>query len=511
MSLSGSLLRSCGVLFFSFGCNTAAIAVQEPSGIDWASRFGVLLVDAEEAPLLIKTLPARRVAVREDGIVIRVSAAEAKARRKRGYRYLTDPPFKYIDPEIEDRLSSADPAVWWAGYKDEELVERIIRNLAQNYPEHTTLFEIGRTHRNRPILALRLASGLRPELRPAFLFNGGHHGNEPLSIEYALDVARTLLSATPARGNAAALSIPSAEARTYLKYMAEFQIWIVPLVNPDGLHTFWNHSQLAGRRNGRAQGVDLNRNYPFYWNSGIRGASSDAPGSVFYRGPAPGSEPETRAMMRLADERRFVVSLSYHTFATKVLVPYTTSGAMTSVPVTGWRFGSELVSAGRSNRPDKEYKAVRNLYPVDGTDQDWLAHAFGTLAFIVEGSYQTPDFPTGGRASIEGMRGLSLRSLSLYAEGPTIQVTVLDPSGLPARARVRRLDQAVMEGEAHETQARTGRFDFVLDGPGETVIQAVHLGREGFRAQTKVSCRSGICPVTIRLTGAMDPDQWVAQ
>ena len=36
-------------------------------------------------------------------------------------------------------------------------------------------------------------------------------------------------------------------------------------------------------------GVDINRNYPFYWNSGVRTASSDTPGSVFYRGPGPAS------------------------------------------------------------------------------------------------------------------------------------------------------------------------------------------------------------------------------
>ncbi|MCE9599845.1 MAG: hypothetical protein K8S54_17935 [Spirochaetia bacterium] len=507
----GRLIRFCGVLLLSVGCNTAAVAVQEPAGIDWTSRFGVLLVDPGEAAFIESTSGNRRVGIHGEGVAIRMPATEAKQRRQRGYRSINDPPFKYIDPDIEDRLASADPAVWWSGYKDEEMVERLVRNLAQNYPDHVTLFEIGKTHRRRPIFALRLASGFHVENRPAFLFNGGHHGNEPLSIEYALDVARTLLSATPARGNASTLSIPANDAKAYLKYMANYQIWIVPLVNPDGLHTFWNQSQLAGRRNGRPDGVDLNRNYPFYWNSGVRGASSDKPGSVFYRGPSPGSEPETKAMMRLADERRFVVSLSYHTYATKVLVPYTTSGAMTSVPVTGWRFGSELVAAGRSNRPDKEYKAVRNLYAVDGTDQDWLANTFGTLAFIVEGSYQTPDYQTRGRSSIEGMRALSLRSISLYEQGPTIQVTVLDPSGNPTRARIRRLDQAVMENETHETQARTGRFDFVLEGPGETVIQVVQTGGAGFRAKRKVSCNSGICPITIRLTGTKDPDQWVAQ
>jgi len=206
-------------------------------------------------------------------------------------------------------------------------------------------------------------------------------------------------------------------------------------------------------------------------------------------------------MMRLATERRFSVSLSYHTFATKILVPYTADGAMTPVPVPGWRFATELMHSGKSNRPDKEYSVVRNLYPVDGTDQDWLFFQFGTLAFIIEGSYQTPDYATSGLASIAGMRELSLRALSLYEEGPTVQVFVRDAQDRPARARIRRLDQAMMEQERFETDTKTGRHDFVLEGPGDTVIQIVFGDAGNTRQITqKVRCTGGLCPVTIHLT-----------
>lgn len=69
-------------------------------------------------------------------------------------------------------------------------------------------------------------------------------------------------------------------------------LWVVPTYNPDGLsrHT---------RKN--ARGVDLNRNFPYRW--------TDLDGT-YESGRRPGSEPETRAMMRfLADIRpRRVVS-----------------------------------------------------------------------------------------------------------------------------------------------------------------------------------------------------------
>jgi protein MpaA len=71
-------------------------------------------------------------------------------------------------------------------------------------------------------------------------------------------------------------------------------LWLVPAYNPDGLaaHT---------RRN--AHGVDLNRNYPYHW--------VDLDGN-YESGSRPGSEPETRAMMRFLSDVRPDYVLSFH-------------------------------------------------------------------------------------------------------------------------------------------------------------------------------------------------------
>jgi hypothetical protein len=71
-------------------------------------------------------------------------------------------------------------------------------------------------------------------------------------------------------------------------------LWLVPVYNPDG---FAAHH----RRN--AHGVDLNRNYPYHW--------ADLDGN-YESGPRPGSEPETRAMMRFLKELRPDYILSFH-------------------------------------------------------------------------------------------------------------------------------------------------------------------------------------------------------
>ena len=76
----------------------------------------------------------------------------------------------------------------------------------------------------------------------------------------------------------------------------DFEIWIIPMVNPDGRET-------GTRRN--ANNVDLNRDYGYMWDG--EGGS-----------PSSFSQPETQVIRQNALENNFVLSLSYHTTAAYV-------------------------------------------------------------------------------------------------------------------------------------------------------------------------------------------------
>jgi hypothetical protein len=93
----------------------------------------------------------------------------------------------------------------------------------------------------------------------------------------------------------------------------------VPTLNPEAFtivssgrkewkrknNTDTNHN---GRFNIRTDGVDLNRNYPIFWYD-------DRPQSVnsfYYKGTAPASENEIKAIIELASAQKFKLAFFYH-------------------------------------------------------------------------------------------------------------------------------------------------------------------------------------------------------
>jgi murein peptide amidase A len=87
---------------------------------------------------------------------------------------------------------------------------------------------------------------------------------------------------------------------------ADAEIWLVESLNPDGVAA-------SARKN--ANGVDLNRNFPVDW------APSPETPSGYYPGPRPFSEPESRALRRLARRIEPDLAIFYHQPWDQVLGP----------------------------------------------------------------------------------------------------------------------------------------------------------------------------------------------
>jgi protein MpaA len=76
----------------------------------------------------------------------------------------------------------------------------------------------------------------------------------------------------------------------------DVNLWVIGSVNPDGT---------AADRRTNSHGVDLNRNFPRRW---VRSGS----GTATWSGPAAGSEPETKALLRFVKSVRPRTTVIFH-------------------------------------------------------------------------------------------------------------------------------------------------------------------------------------------------------
>ncbi len=146
--------------------------------------------------------------------------------------------------------------------------------LAINYPNITKLETLGFSYGNRVILAMKVTDNpLVEEAEPEIRLVGAHHGNEKMSTEITLAFLKYLLE--------------NYMSQQIANLIDNREIWIIPIFNADG-HV--SNSRYNGAN------VDLNRDYGYMWTSN-----------------GPFTQPETRAMMKHAQNNNIIMEYEYHT------------------------------------------------------------------------------------------------------------------------------------------------------------------------------------------------------
>ena len=183
----------------------------------------------------------------------------------------------------------------------------------------------GESVSGKPLRAIRLGN---PDAERKALVVGSIHGNERAGHDVV------------------------AELRRRAERIGDVDLWLVRTVNPDG-----------ARRDsrGNARGVDLNRNFPYRWRP-------SSPGTAEYSGPHALSEPESRAVARLAKRLEPAVSVWYHQPWGEVLLPCKGRAAI------------EKRYARIADFPTNRCRGQR----LPGTVASWQDHRFGGEAFVVE-------------------------------------------------------------------------------------------------------------------------------
>ncbi|XP_075163681.1 carboxypeptidase B [Haematobia irritans] len=182
--------------------------------------------------------------------------------------------------------------------------------LASRYPQYCRYESLGRSAEGRHLAVLSISLNSRVRPRRVAYIQAGAHGREwitPLSVLYFANEILTNI-------------------RAFQKVLSDVELYLLPLVNPDGYEysftndRFWrkNRHRYPGRS---CVGVDINRNFPNHWND--RGASQNLCSEVF-SGTHPSSEPETAAIARYLEYNRHRVKLSLdvHSFGKFIFYPF---------------------------------------------------------------------------------------------------------------------------------------------------------------------------------------------
>lgn len=313
-----------------------------------------------------------------------------------------------------------------SSYKSYLSNEIFLKKISNDY-DFINYYSIGKTYNGLEIPVIKITSPNKKNKIP-ILFNCAHHANELISTEHCYDIIYQIIN----------------DKKLY--YLDYVSIWIIPIVNPDGSQLFWEKSTSSGRKNGR--GIDLNRNYPFMWGKGI--GSSDNKENEMYRGTHSLSENESKEIVRLVEEQNPLFSVSYHSSGRKLLIPYTINGINNPSEDYSKLFGKKIADL-------INYIPVKNLYPVNGTDQDYFYFKYGTVAFLLESEKHNPPYSE--------VQGITQRSEPLWREiineaifGNKIFLKIVDEKENPISASIKIEEIQFYNGEEYFSSPTTGLF-----------------------------------------------------
>jgi carboxypeptidase T len=265
------------------------------------------------------------------------------------------------------------------GYRTYEELTAELHQLQELHGDITTLYNLGElyphangtiktTWEGRYLWAMKVSDypWLEEPEEPDVLYLGCHHGNEKISVEVPMYFLNYLVDNYGVNA-------------TVTELVDTREIWIVPMVNPDG-HV-WDTRKNRRDNGDGTYGVDLNRNYDYEW--GTTGTSTN-PSSNVYCGPEPFSEPETQLVRDLALAHEFVAAISYHSYGEMVLYPWGYSFDVQPPDEELLRKIAERMAEYNGYVYGQSSDPSIGMYDASGDTCDWLYGVRDTFAYTIE-------------------------------------------------------------------------------------------------------------------------------
>jgi len=262
-------------------------------------------------------------------------------------------------------------------YHDYNETVEMLTDFNDEFANLVDVFSIGKSALGKDIWCIRLTNEKNTKVKLSCLIDGCIHGNEWEGCEACLYLADYFLINF---GNNASVS----------NILNTSEVYIVPLVNPDGrqANTRWN-----------ANGIDLNRNFNVDFGK-LRGESIRIGklfglikipyirlpliGVICNCGRKPFSEPETQAMRDLMESlknKSFSFYINCHTAEHGIITPW---GAV-KPPFEMIQQEKNIYGAVKSwIVKNTEYENITHDYKTSGTAVDWCFKEFRVPSFTFE-------------------------------------------------------------------------------------------------------------------------------
>lgn len=251
------------------------------------------------------------------------------------------------------------------------VVHANIAALQATYPDIITTQSIGTSVQGRDIPLLTLGTGERKVLVVA-----GMHSKESIAVTFTM---RCIEEYAQAMTDGKMLGRYNVK-----KLLSEFTIYFVPLLNPDGMDIYMGLEQpeytdaplteeeLSDFKN-NANGVNLNRNFPFEW--GYEGVNTTQPDFRSYSGTSAASEPETQAIINLCAAHDFEWMFNMHCKGHMVFY-------QDQINETTQR--SKNIAARLAGRCDFVLNDESTAYEISGGLENWFRMEYGKPGLCVE-------------------------------------------------------------------------------------------------------------------------------
>jgi len=256
-------------------------------------------------------------------------------------------------------------------YRDFSEFTQDLKDLKACYPNNFTVKTIGTTYEKRDIFVVHIISNTQFNKKTILLI-GGTHAREKISYECAFGIMEKFISE---------------QNESVLNFLQNYDVWVVPILNPDGLEYALNVDK-NWRKNRQknddgSYGVDINRNFDFMWDKNLN--SSTNPSSLTYKGKYPFSEAESSALRDLCETLQPDFVFSYHSFGKEINYPW---GYTTFSPpnLSELLRVSNLIANGIKKYDNQIYKVTQasKLYKTSGDFIDWVYFTFSSLAATIE-------------------------------------------------------------------------------------------------------------------------------